>query len=172
MGADQTIYDQALQGSDINPGIPPVLAALLVAQAKYETGGFTSNFFRNYNNAFGYSYSPSSIYQTGQGTNADNGLPIAAYNSIQDSTKEIIDWIYRRRNEGKFPADLSKITTPDQYALLLKTAGYYGDTLSNYTAGLKRYFSYVITNLQKPGAGVVIGVAFIIASIIYYLRKR
>lgn len=133
------IYRAARAGTANNPGLPVALSWLLVAQAKHETGNFTSNFFKRYNNAFGYSYYPASPYQIGAGTVADNGLKIAAYSNLQDSVKELIDWLYRRLREGKLP-NLQAITTPEQYAAALKGAGYYGDTLQNYTAGLKRFF--------------------------------
>lgn len=139
MTNEEIIYQAARAGTVNNPGLPPALSWLLVAQAKHETGNFTSNFYKRYNNAFGYSYFPGSNYQIGAGTVADNGLKIAAYSTVSDSVRELIDWIYRRVNEGKFPA-LANIVTPESYAVALKNAGYYGDTLQNYTAGLKRFF--------------------------------
>lgn len=151
MTIDELIYKTARAGTNNNPGLPPALAALVVAQAKHETGNFTSNFFKRYNNAFGYSYYPASPYQIGAGTVADNGLKIAAYAAVQDSVKELIDWLYRRVNDGKFPA-LDTITTPEKYAGLLKSAGYYGDTLQNYTAGLKRFF---FEHKTVAGAGLI-----------------
>lgn len=140
MTAEETIYNTARSGSPVNPGLPPALAYLLVAQSKHETGNYSSNFFKKYNNAFGYSYVPGGRYQSGSGSVADNGQPIAAYPTLENSVYEMIDWIYRRRSEGKFPQDLSQVTTPEQYAQLLKDSGYYGDSLANYLAGLKRFF--------------------------------
>jgi len=131
----------AIVGTDKNPkGVPALLADLMVAQAKHETGNFTSRAFLQDNNAFGYSFVPGGYWQLGPGLIADNGKPVARYATIEDSTAEIVDWIYRRISEGKFPANLNDITTPDQYAQLLKGAGYYGDTLQNYLEGLRRWF--------------------------------
>lgn len=171
MGFAERIFSAATGGTNTNPGLPNNLAALLVAQSQLETGNFTSNFFKNYNNAFGYSYTPLSIYQTGSGTLADNGQPIASYSSIEQSTREIIDWIYRRVKEGKFPSDLRTITTPDQYAALLKNAGYYQDSLANYTAGLKKFFTQVLEIVEKPTAQLIM-LAVIGGVIFYYTRKR
>lgn len=165
------IFNQATAGTPYNRGVPAVLASLMVAQAAHETGNFTSNFFRNYNNAFGYSYFRGSPYQSGSGTLADNGLPIAVYRSVEDSVKEVVDWIYRRQKEGKFPADLGTIRTPEQYAKLLKDAGYYGDTLANYTAGLKRFFVAVIEELKKPGTQTA-GAIFLILVAWLIFRRR
>ena len=137
---EQSIYNAARAGTT-NPGLPDLLAELLVAQAKHESGNFDSRAFIQGFNAFGYSYVPGAVWQTGEpGLIADNGQPVAKYKSVADSTREIVDWIYRRVKEGKFPRDLSTITTPEQYAKLLKDAGYYGDTVSNYAGGLRRFF--------------------------------
>ena len=166
--ASSKIYTQARAGTAVNPGLPPTLAYLLVAQAKHETGNFTSKFFKQYNNAFGYSYVSGGKYQTGSGTIADNGQPIAVYPDIESSTKEVIDWIYRRQKEGKFPANLETITTPETYAQLLKASGYYGDTLSNYLKGLKNFFSYNIPP-ASIGGGLLLLTA---AAILWYVWRK
>ena len=168
MSYDSIIYNIARAGSPVNPGLPAALSYLLVAQAKHETGNFTSNFFKNYNNAFGYSYVPGGKYQTGGGILADNGLRIASYPDIKSSVYEIIDWIYRRQKEGKFPVDLNSIVTPEQYAELLKSAGYYGDTLVNYTNGLKKFF---LTNPVAAGGLSLMTVSIIILAI-YLIRRN
>ncbi len=171
MNFDERIYLQATRGSARNPkGLPPVLSSLVTAQAAHETANFTSNIFRNYNNAFGYSYVPGAVYQTGSGSVADNGQPVAAYATVEDSVREMVDWIYRRISEGKFPADLTTITTPEQYAQLLKNAGYYSDTVANYTAGIKQFFIRVMQELQKPPVSIITLVALGIA--FYWILKK
>jgi len=134
------ILQQATKGTTNNPGLPQLLASFLVDQSAHETNGWTSGFFVNNNNCFGYACYPGSDWQDGCSDNkADNGVTVGNYDSIEDSVCEIVDWIYRRVSDGKFPSDLTSITTSDQYAQLLKNAGYYGDTESNYSAGLKRW---------------------------------
>ena len=167
MGVSEMIYQTARAGSPKSPGLPAALSWLLVAQAKHETGNFTSNFFRKYNNLFGYSYVPGAVYQSGPGTVADNGQPIAAYSSPEKSVYELIDWLHRRRNEGKLP-DFNTIISPDQYAQLLKNAGYYGDTVSNYAAGLKRFFLDNPTLVSGGGFGLVL----IVVALIYAAQKN
>lgn len=158
MNVHETTIFQAAKAK----GLPDLLSAFIVAQAKHETGNFTSNAFTRYNNAFGYSYTGSK-YQTGKGLIADNGQPVAAYASVKDSTFEIADWIGRRVGEGKFPIDLNTIRTPDQYAQLLKAAGYYGDTVANYSNGLRYWFeSLDLKNIAVVGGGgllIVVGIA-------------
>lgn len=117
----QKIYDTA-----ISDGMPELLSRFLVGQAKHESGNYKSKFAKNYNSYFGYSYNKKSVWQMPKGgTNADNGVPIASYRSIEDSTHEVTHWIKRRQKEGRFPKDLGTITTPMQYAKLLQDCGYY-----------------------------------------------
>jgi len=166
------IYEQATRGTAYNKGLPPVLSSLVAAQAAHETGNFTSRFFTDYNNAFGYSYVPGGIYQLDiPGDFSTNGQPVAKYRSIEDSTKEIVDWIYRRIKEGKFPADLRTIQTPEQYAALLKDANYFEDSISNYAAGIKRFFVQVIELAGKPAAGILL-LALGAAAYWYYTKKK
>ena len=151
------ILNTATAGTAKNPkGLPATLAALLVAQARHESGNFGSNFFVKYNNAFGYSRDSRSVYQVAGGTVADNGVPIGVYKNVADSTREIVDWIYRRVAEGKFPVNLSVINTPDEYAQLLKDAGYYEDSFTNYAQGLKSFF----TSPKTHGALILVGMGF------------
>lgn len=157
MNTAQIIYTQAKSGTQYNPGLPDPLASILVAQARHETGDFTSRFFRENNNAFGYAYFPGSNYQIGAGDLADNQQPIATYGSIEDSTKEVIDWIWRRFRRGEFP-DPASIKTTDDYAAALKSAGYYGDTLTNYARGLKRFFVPIAVT---SGIGLLIALGVI-----------
>lgn len=160
---ENTIYNTA-----VADGMPSALAKLIVAQSKLETGDYTSNFFLNYNNCFGYSCVPGGQWQSGCGTLADNGISIAAYSSIENSTHEITHWIRRRQAEGKFPADLNEITTADQYSLLLKNAGYYGASLADYTAGVLYWF-----NRLPPLAVAVIGTStLIVGALVAYLFRK
>lgn len=166
------IYDTAVAGTKNTKGLPPPLALLLVAQAKHETGNFTSRAFLEGRNAFGYSFVRGGVYQLPEpGRIADNGQPLAKYASLQDSTREVVDWIGRRQREGKFPIDLSIITTAEQYARYLKAANYYGDSLDNYTRGLKRWFVELGDAIRRnPGASA--GVALFVIGMLALLVWR
>src|SRR5690606_15282265 len=117
------------------------------------------------NNPIGYSYVRGAAYQFGPGRVADNGQPIAAYRPLENSVYELIDWLYRRRSEGKMP-DFNTIIDADQYARLLKSAGYYGDTVENYAAGLKRFF------LDNPVASTGGGLLILAIVLSFIFRKR
>jgi uncharacterized FlgJ-related protein len=148
------VYNRALTGTVKNPGLPDTLAQLVVAWSEHESGGYTSPVFENTANAFGYKYSGSN-YQRG------NYEGYAKYDSIDDSTSEIVDYVYRRVRDGSFPSDLTTITTPDQLATLLQNAKpgpYYEDSETNYANGLANWFSSnVLQPLQNnPALGLVI----------------
>ena len=118
-------------------GMPETLSILIAAQAAHETGNFTSNVFLQNNNAFGYKRYAGAKYQIGAGRISPEGNNYAQYANIDNSVHEITGWIKRRLSEGKFPL-LQSIKTPLQYAMALKSCGYYGDSVDNYTKGLER----------------------------------
>lgn len=163
----QTVYNRAIAGTDTNPGFPDILSRILVSQAEHESANFTSPVYLASNNAFGYKYTGSK-YQVGQ----YNGY--AAYPDLDSSAAELVDYIYRRVRDGSFPADLSTITTPDQYATLLKNASigpYFEDSLSNYSAGLTSWFSQnVIEPVKKNPLIALAGFGFL-ALVAYSLTR-
>lgn len=142
MTTEQKIYNTAAKD-----GMPTKLAEAMVYQSQVETGNYTHPFFTKGNNAFGYSYDKKSKWQLDKGgPNADNGVAIAQYASIENSVHELTDWIKRRQSEGVFPKDLSTITGPEQYAEYLKDGGYYQDTLSGYASKMMRYLNAAVKN--------------------------
>jgi len=119
--------------------MPAFMCSLIEAQSKHETGNYTSNAFLKNNNCFGYKYVKGAKFQVAPGITSTEGNPYAKYASIENSVHELCAWIRRRQKEKKFPEDLNVITSPDQYARLLKFCGYYGDPLKNYINGLTLY---------------------------------
>lgn len=148
--------------------MPPALALLIVAQARHETAGYSSNVFTRCNNAFGYKYVGQSL-STGACTASPELDYYAGYASIEDSTHEVTAWIKRRQKDGSFPADLNTITTSEQYAQLLKNAGYFGDTWTNYANGLA-YWLTKIANIATPATGAVFLVILALGLIAYHKK--
>src|SRR5574341_835621 len=141
-------------------GFPDALSNLIVSMARHETGDYTSNVFKTCNNLFGYKYVGQST-AAGACSVSPEGDRYAMYNSYADSVRELVLWIKRRQSEGRFPVDLATITTAEQYANLLKQGGYYGDTVLNYTTGLKRF-------LQNYGGTLGMGAGLLIAGIVFF----
>lgn len=121
-------------------GMPAALCSLIEAQSKHETDEYSSNAFLKDNNCFGYKFVTGGKWQVGKGIgSSEAGSSYAVYKDVPDSVHEICDWIKRRQFGKKFPADLRTITTPEIYAGLLKSCGYFGDTVEHYIAGLKHF---------------------------------
>jgi hypothetical protein len=154
-------YGQVIFDTLISQGLPVSLSNLVVSQSKHETNNYTSNVFLHCNNCFGYKWDGQS-YSTGACLSSPEGDYYAAYNSVIDSAKEIAAWIYRRQDEGIFPDDLSTITTPTQYATLLKQSQFFTDNLAVYISGLTRWFKlYQVPVLTGLGSLVLIAVGII-----------
>jgi mannosyl-glycoprotein endo-beta-N-acetylglucosaminidase len=134
-------------------GFPVLFAQLVTAQSGHETDGWTSNVYLTDNNAFGYGF---------------NGVSYTAYASVEDSVQDMIDYINRRVADGSFPS-LDQITTPDQYATLLKNAksgAYFGDTVENYENGITNWLDTNLTATQVAVGGGAIIAIFVIAFIL------
>lgn len=130
MTPEEIIYD-AVRGD----GIPDPLASFIVAQARHETGVFTSRVYKYCNNAFGY----KAVGDAPKCRQSPEGDFYRSYASLKESAQEVAAWIRRRQREGRFPDDLREITTSAQYANLLKKSGYYGASESSYALALSRH---------------------------------
>jgi len=130
-----------IHATALQDGMPETLAALIVAQSKHETDDYTSHAFLKNNNCFGYKYVPGAKWQIGAGITSSEKDPYAAYRDITDSVHELTDWIKRRQFGKKFPTDLNEIKNPDDYATLLKSCGYFGDSTQHYITGLSHFLA-------------------------------
>ena len=153
-------------------GYSDTLANLLIAQAKHETANFKSNAFIKYNNAYGYKRYPGSKWQTGSGNTSTEGNAYAAYNKLSDSVNEVLDWLKRRQNEGKFI--ISQLTTPEAYALALKNSNYFGASVNEYIQGLKFFltnFTSTVKDIVKKNKFNLLTIV-LLGTAIYYLSKK
>ena len=133
MTTAKTIYDTA-----ISMGMPNNTALLIVAQAKHETGNFTSKTFLQNHNCFGYKFVAGAKYQDGAGRTSTEGDPYAKYKSVVESTQEICAWLKRHIS------NYAKLKTPLEYATALKNVGYYGAPISQYVHGTSSYYQSTI----------------------------
>lgn len=156
---DTQIYNTAKKA-----GFSDALSRLIVAQARHETGNYSSNVFRTCTNLFGYKF-VNGKWQASSCASAPEGGRYAKYNSIGDSTNELIDWLRRREREGKI--DTGAISTSQQYAEALKKSNYYTDSVRNYQRGLDSG----LKNL-KIVAGAGLGLVLLAAGIYFYARSR
>lgn len=149
MTAEEQIIIDTARGQ----GMPQRLSELILAQAKHESGNFTSPVYKDCRNAFGYSA------YAGQNSCPGHSF-YKLYPNLQESVKELTGWIKRRQAEGKFPANLETITTPEQYAALLKQSNYYEDSVTNYSNGLKNWF------VALPVSTGLIGLILVVAVLV------
>jgi len=125
---DKRIYDEAIKA-----GFTQACARLVVAQARHETGNYTSPVFRKYNNCFGMR--PAVIRDT---TRLEQVSPsnYAIYASVESSVKDLGLW-FKARNVGK------AFTTVYSYASALKNKGYFEAELNEYINGMERAFKNI-----------------------------
>ncbi|MGN6437530.1 MAG: glucosaminidase domain-containing protein [Agriterribacter sp.] len=155
----------------IDGGMTTEVASLLLAQAKHESAGFTSSVFKANNNAFGYKYVGQSGAMQGSAAPASEGGYYAKYATVYDSATEVVNWWKRRIKSGAITG-WKDINTPEKYAHHLKQSNYFGDTLANYTAALKKWFGSLLdssspNNVLAESAIMIVG--FFVAC--YYLLK-
>ncbi|MFT3945939.1 MAG: glucosaminidase domain-containing protein [Agriterribacter sp.] len=159
------VYETTVYNTAVNNEVPSVVALLIVAQAKHESSNFSSNVFKLNNNAFGYKYVGQSNAVRGSAAPSSEGDYYARYDTLADSVIEVVDWWKRRIRQGLIN-DWSDIATVDNYSSALKKAGYYGDSVANYTAALKKWFSTLSDGNELnylAGAALIFGLYYLLS---------
>jgi len=111
------------------------LMPYILAQAKHETGNFTSKVFKENKNYFGMKLPrvrPSKAI--GPGLMSPEGNNYARYASEIDSLLDLFMWM----DYSKFPL---AVESSAQYAKELKNRGYYGDTEIAYLRGINNWLT-------------------------------
>ena len=167
---DQQIYNAA-----VSKGFTPTAAKLVVAQARHETGNYTSNIFKLNNNLFGMKYVKQPLATQGSASPRSEGDFYARYKSVGDSVKDLIDRNYILTRGGVTPEKLKNATDSLDFATKLKARGYYGDTISNYANGLKSALNRIniVEFVQKnKGKLLILGLGLVLVSVSYYLYNK
>lgn len=182
MDYDQLIYDAAIKG-----GFTPTSAKLVVAQARHETGNYTSNVFKKNNNLFGMKFvgqplaergtsAPKSEWGCGGKCNSDF---YSKYANVQDSVQDLINRNLKLTRNGVTFEQLKNAPDSTTYATLLKKRGYYGATTTIYDKGLKNALSKISIKVSemykenKKASDLTLGVVMIGVAlyITYYIYK-
>lgn len=154
--------------------MPELLSKFIVSQLASETAvngvPFSSHVFTTCNNTGGYKWRGQDSAE-GACLMSPEGDYYAKYNSIEDSVHEITQWIRRRQADGSFPSNLSVIQTPEDYAYYLKNAGYYTDTLANYSRNLSSWYDVFKSYPLSVRSGLV-GVLLVLVAIGMYKNRR
>lgn len=167
-------YEQDIAKAALDNGLSNQLANLMVAQAKVETGNFTSAVFSTCNNAYGYIYVGQKNATTcgrKQASN-DGGANYAAYNSVYDSADEVAKWIIRN------VPNYNNINTIEDYANALKNSkvgAYFSEPASNYAASMAIYYKNIAVNTVKNNsivASIIFVSIFAAISLSIYLKSK
>jgi hypothetical protein len=110
-------------------GYSDLLCQCFVSQSAFETNGWTSDVFKQYNNAFGMRTPDGSDYQV--------------YNTVNESYDALAAWYnHRRNNLTSLPLYITNIS---DYIDFIKNADYFESDKSDYLAGCQRYFNQLFT---------------------------
>ena len=113
------------EAAQVSAGISSAKAELLYAQFAHETGNFTSELCREYNNLAGVTQvEPNDLPQP------DGQFYYMKFDDLSHWARYFGKFI--RLFDGAVEAQ-----TIEEYATALKNEGYYGDTLENYIEGMQ-----------------------------------
>jgi len=107
----------------------------IIAQAKLESGNFTSRVFKTDNNYFGMKLPVKRpTVAAGPGLMSPEGNNYARYNSESDSVTDLLLWM----EYTKFPV---AVDSPEQYTMELKSRNYFGSSESAYLKNIKYWLT-------------------------------
>jgi len=110
------------------------LMPFILAQAKHETGNFTSNLYLKNNNLFGMKLPTRRPTVATKGLMSPEGNYYAAYSSDGESIRDLFLWM----DYTKFP---TMVKNANEYASELKQRAYFGDSLANYQNALNKFLA-------------------------------
>lgn len=116
-------------------GFPVMLLPIILAQSAFETAYFTSNTFRQDNNASGIKWINKPYQKATMGIHSsEKGSFYARFETLTDWARDLKRILTINRGAGR-PIDA---TTIQDYVHRLKVNGYFGLSEAQYLAGVKR----------------------------------
>jgi hypothetical protein len=113
-------------------GLSDQIASYATAQAAHETADFTSQLFKENNNAFGMTY-------VGQSTANGERSRFAYYDDIEHSAEDMA--VYYVKSRAALPFFPLFINSIEKYVTFLKNRGFFTAPLSEYLAGCQNYYT-------------------------------
>lgn len=167
MTIDEQIYIAALKA-----GFDPSAAKLIVAQARHETGNYSSFQFRNNNNLFGMKFVNQPLAT--KGNKSPEGDFYAKYPNVAASVQDLVNRNYKISRGGVSFEDLRKVSDTTDFAQKLKKRGYYTASVGEYERGLKSALTRInIVDLVKKNKGTLtIGLILIGIAAYWYYKKK
>lgn len=117
----------------IEYGLDTIMAKLIVAQARHESGKFSSKLYRKGNNAFGMMRCKRDTLALSS-MHAENRPGYAMYATLENSTIAVLNLLSRKGCKFNFKS-------PGAYANWLKSVGYYEDSVQNYSNSLRVHYN-------------------------------
>lgn len=111
--------------------LDPFVVELIVAQSKHESGNYKNNLTK-YHNVFGRHYHKTDTMAVSAGARAEGHSNFAIYPSLKYATISQINYLKRKKYSFRWKS-------AKQYAIELKSKGYYEATVEDYTAALQSY---------------------------------
>jgi hypothetical protein len=153
MDIDQSIYNTAIE-----EGFSPTSAKLIVAQARYESGHYSSDVFKANNNMYGMKFVGQPLATRGtlappnersesckNGGTCVNSDHYAKYTSIQNSARDTIQRLYKKTRKGIGFEQLKNVANATEFANKLKTRDYFGFHSIDTEAGKQEARGYAKT---------------------------
>ena len=116
-------------------------ASIITGQAMNESGNFTSSLFNRANNAFGMNM--PSIRPHQYILLKDKYSNYAAYKSVEDSTKDLIDWLKYNN------IDFNNVVDSNDYVNKIKSKGYFGANLLSYQIAVANLMNNILPFLKN-----------------------
>lgn len=175
-------YDQMIYEAAIEEGFSPTAAKLIVAQARGESGDYTSNVFQKNFNLFGMKFVGQPLATRGTlapaserkcGGNCDSDY-YAAYPSPKESAKDLVGRLYKITRNGIGFNELKNVSDTTEFANKLKQRGYFGVSADQY----RRLLDYKLLKvnvyevIKKNKGTISIGFILLGVGIYLYLNKK
>lgn len=173
--------DTMILQSAIAEGFSPKAALLIVAQARYETGDYTSFVFRNNNNLFGMKFVGQPLATQGTPAPKSEGDYYAKYKTPVESVKDLVGRLYKRERKGIGYEQLRNVSDSTEFANKLKQRDYFGVSAEQYARGLNAKLLKIkildIANqsmqaVQRNKGKVIIGLILIGLSVYLYFKSK
>lgn len=111
--------------------VDPYVAELLIAQSKHESGNYKNNLTK-YHNVFARHYHKNDSFAISAGAEAEGHSRFAIYPSLKNATLSQLSYLKRKKYSFRW-------NSPNQFAVELKSKGYYEATVEEYSAALYKY---------------------------------
>jgi hypothetical protein len=124
-------YEREIRSVLDSQGVDPYTAELLIAQSKHESGNYKNNLTK-YHNVFARHYHKTDSFAVSAGARAEGHSNFAIYPTVKYATLSQLSYLKRKKYSFKWKS-------PHQYAVELKSKGYYEAPVEEYTAALNSY---------------------------------